>query len=281
MKSLIVIPARYGSSRFPGKPLAQLAGKAILQRVWDIAASVCASHADCKAIVATETPTAPGEGSALIVDYCEKHNIPVAITPDSCRSGSDRVWAVASALPEAERPEVLLNLQGDNPLCPPQFISALLDAFDAYPATQVATPCTQLSWEALDQLREAKKSSPFSGTTAIVGADGNALWFSKNIIPGIRKEEKFREKNSLSPVMRHIGLYAYRFAALAFFSHAKLGEYEALEQLEQLRFIENGIPVRMVKVDYPAGYDVSTSGVDSPEDLERAEKLILKAGELL
>ena len=72
MKSLIVIPARYGSKRFPGKPLAELAGKAILQRVWDIAAAVCAGRKDCEAVVATETPTAPGEGSALIIDYCEK-----------------------------------------------------------------------------------------------------------------------------------------------------------------------------------------------------------------
>ena len=281
MKSLIVIPARYGSSRFPGKPLAQLAGKAILQRVWDIASSVCASQPDCSAVVATENPTAPGEGSAQIIDYCEKHGIPCVVTPDSCRSGSDRVWAVAAAMPEAERPDVLLNLQGDNPLCPPQFISALLNAFEEHPETQVATPYTRLSWEALDQLREAKKSSPFSGTTAIVGADGNALWFSKNIIPGIRKEDKFREKSALSPVNRHVGLYAYRFAALAFFSHASLGNYEAMEQLEQLRFIENGIPVRMVPVEYPAGYDASTSGVDSPEDLARAEKLIAQAGELL
>ena len=281
MKSLIVIPARYGSSRFPGKPLAELAGKKILQRVWEIAASVAASRPDCSAIVATETPVAPGEGSAKIIEFCEQNGIPVAITPDSCRSGSDRVWAVASALPENERPEVLLNLQGDNPLCPPQFISALLDAFEEHPETQVATPCTRLSWQALDELREAKKSSPFSGTTVITGSNGHALWFSKNIIPGIRKEKDLREKMAFSPVKRHIGLYAYKFAALAFFSHAPLGYYEGFEQLEQLRFIENGIPVRMVEVDYPAGYDASTSGVDSPEDLARAEKLIASAGELL
>ena len=86
---------------------------------------------------------------------------------------------------------------------------------------------------------------------------------------------------AFSPVKRHVGLYAYKFAALAFFSHAPLGYYEGFEQLEQLRFIENGIPVRMVDVEYPAGYDASTSGVDSPEDLARAEKLIASAGELL
>ena len=279
MKSLIVIPARYGSKRFPGKPLAELAGKAILQRVWDIANAVCRSRKDCEAVVATEEPEAPGCGSALIVDYCEKHNIPVEITPSSCRSGSDRVWAVA--VNRAERPDVLLNLQGDNPLCPPHFLHALLDAFEAHRDTQVATAYTKLSWQALDALRESKKSSPFSGTTAIIGNDGNAKWFSKNIIPAIRGEEKLRSVQELSPVCRHIGLYAYKFAALAYFSQSPLGEYESMEQLEQLRFIENGIPVRMVNVDYPAGFDAATSGVDSPEDLERAEKLISQYGELL
>ena len=279
MKSLIVIPARYGSKRFPGKPLAELCGKAIIQRVWDIADAVCRSRKDCEAVVATEEPEVPGEGSAKIIEYCEKHNIPVEITPSSCRSGSDRVWAVA--MNRKERPDVLLNLQGDNPLCPPSFISALLDAFDKFPATQVATPYTRLTWEELAALRESKKTSPFSGTTAIVGADGNAKWFSKNIIPAIRGEEKLSANGGLSPVCRHVGLYAYKFAALAYFSQAPLGEYEKFEQLEQLRFIENGIPVRMVEVTYPDGYDAAASGVDSPEDLERAAKLIAKAGELL
>lgn len=279
MKSLIVIPARYGSKRFPGKPLAELCGRAIIQRVWDIADAVCRSRKDCEAVVATEEPEKSGEGSALIIDYCEKHGIPVEITPSSCRSGSDRVWAVA--VNRAERPDVLLNLQGDNPLCPPQFISALLDAFEEHPETQVATPFTRLDWAALAALRESKKDSPFSGTTAIIGMDGNAKWFSKNIIPAIRGEEKLAAGGGLSPVCRHVGLYAYKFAALAYFSQAPLGEYEKFEQLEQLRFIENGIPVRMVEVNYPAGYDASTSGVDSPEDLIRAEKLIRQAGELL
>lgn len=279
MKSLIVIPARFGSKRFPGKPLAELCGKTILQRVWDIADAVCRSRSDCEAVVATEEPETPGEGSALIIDYCQKHNIPVEITPSSCRSGSDRVWAVASS--RDVRPDVLLNLQGDNPLCPPQFIHALLDAFDKHPETQVATPYTRLDWDALAALRESKKDSPFSGTTAIVGIDGNAKWFSKNIIPAIRGEEKLKASQALSPVCRHVGLYAYKFAALAYFSQSPLGEYEKYEQLEQLRFIENGIPVRMVEVTYPAGYDAATSGVDSPEDLVRAEKLIQKAGELL
>lgn len=279
MKSLIVIPARFGSKRFPGKPLAELGGKAILQRVWNIADAVCKSRKDCEAVVATEEPEIPGEGSAKIIEYCRNHDIPVEITPASCRSGSDRVWAVA--VNRKERPDVLLNLQGDNPLCPPQFIHALLDAFDCHPETQVATPFTRLDWNALTALRESKKDSPFSGTTAIVGADGNAKWFSKNIIPAIRGEEKLRIAGGFSPVCRHVGLYAYKFAALAYFSQAPLGEYEKFEQLEQLRFIENGIPVRMVEVSYPDGYDAATSGVDSPEDLERAEKLIAKAGELL
>ena len=87
-----------------------------------------------------------------------------------------------------------------------------------------------------------------------------------------------REQSAMSPVCRHIGLYAYRYAALAFFSQAPLGEYEQLEQLEQLRFLENGIPVRMVEVTYPAGLDAGASGVDTPEDLARAAAILAKLG---
>ena len=280
MNTLIVIPARYGSKRFPGKPLAELAGKPILQRVWEIADSVCRSRTSSRAVVATEEPT-DHNGSARIIRFCEEHDIPVLPTPASCRSGSDRAWIAAGRQPESERPEVVLNLQGDNPLCPPAFLHALLDAFEQHPETQVATPFTRLSWAALDQLRRSKQDSPFSGTTVIVGRDGNAVWFSKNLLPAIRGEADLRRQQPLSPVCRHIGLYAYRFPALAYFANAPQGEYEKLEQLEQLRFLENGIAVRLVEVAYPAGYEQMTSGIDTPEDLARAEQRIREAGELL
>lgn len=273
MSVAIIIPARWASKRFPGKPLAELDGKPILERVWEVAAAACARHDDCYALVATETRDADGGGSGRILDFCHDRDIPVLETPASCRSGSDRVWAAVQMLGQSEgmMPDVVLNLQGDNPFCPPVFLDSLISAFRRHPETLVATPYVKLTWDMLDRLREAKEDSPMSGTSVILKKDGTAHWFSKHIIPAIRGEAALREKSPVSPICRHIGLYAYRPAALAFFSAAPAGEYEKLEQLEQLRFLENGIPVRMVEVVYPPGFHV-TSGIDTPEDLRRAQQ---------
>ena len=111
--------------------------------------------------------------------------------------------------------------------------------------------------------------------------DGNAKWFSKNIIPAIRGEEALRAASPTSPIFRHIGLYAYRFDALRFFANSKKGEYEKLEQLEQLRFIENGYKIQMIEGAYPPGFEGVTSGVDTPEDLERVAAVLRSRGELL
>lgn len=216
MRTLIVIPARYNSKRFPGKPLAMLAGKPILQRVWDIADSVCHSIADCSAIVATETPSENCR-SERIVDFCRQRQIPVALTSNECRSGSDRVFEVARRhFPSAD---IVVNLQGDVPTCPPYFLNKLIKSLQDSPQASVASVYTSLSWDSLDQLRESKKKAPFSGTTVITNKDDMALWFSKTIIPAIRNEQDFRSTNpTQSPVKRHIGLYAYRFEALKFFA---------------------------------------------------------------
>ena len=278
MKVIIVIPARYGSKRFPGKPLAVLEGKPILQRVWDIARRACQELPDCRAVVATETPS-PTSKSGEIVKFCETRGIPVVVTSDSCHSGSDRVWEVVSNLPE--RPEVIVNLQGDVPTCPPKFVVDLANALLAAPDASVGSIYTRLTWEALDALREAKKTSPFSGTTLILNKNSEAVWFSKNIVPAIRDEEKRRAESEYSPVNRHVGLYAYRYDALKFFANAEKSEYERLEQLEQLRFLENGYSIKMVEGTYPPGYERSASGVDSPEDLERVGRIIREYGELL
>ncbi|MBS7336278.1 MAG: 3-deoxy-manno-octulosonate cytidylyltransferase [Thermoguttaceae bacterium] len=279
MRTLIVIPARYNSKRFPGKPLAMLAGKPILQRVWDIADSVCHSIADCSAIVATETPSENCH-SERIVDFCRQRQIPVALTSNECRSGSDRVFEVARRhFPSAD---IVVNLQGDVPTCPPYFLNKLIKSLQDSPQASVASVYTSLSWDSLDQLRESKKKAPFSGTTVITNKDDMALWFSKTIIPAIRNEQDFRSTNpTQSPVKRHIGLYAYRFEALKFFATTSPGVYESLEQLEQLRFLENGYQIKMSEVAYPQGYEQLTSGIDSPDDLARAERIINEYGEII
>lgn len=278
MKTLIAIPARYGSKRFPGKPLAVLEGKTILERVWEIASYVVQNTSDCNAVVATEEPS-ENCPSRKIIDFCQARDIPVVVTSSKCRSGTERAWAVASM--ERERPDIVVNLQGDAPTCPPEFISQLIKTLSENPNDQAATIYTRLSWEALDAMREAKKVSPFSGTTVIRTTNGTAAWFSKNIIPAIRDEDKLRASQELSPVLRHVGLYAYRWRALDFFVKAEPSYYETLEQLEQLRFLENGLSIRLVEGKYPQGYDKATSGVDSPEDLARIAQIIRENGELI
>jgi 3-deoxy-manno-octulosonate cytidylyltransferase (CMP-KDO synthetase) len=135
----------------------------------------------------------------------------------------------------------------------------------------VATPVIQLDWTALDDLREAKKKTPHSGTTAILAEDGRAIWFSKNILPALRKEAALRKKGALSPVYRHVGLYGFTRAALRKFTALPISRYEALEGLEQLRALEAGLIMRCAVVPPP---EISTSGVDTPEDLERLNRLI-------
>lgn len=266
VKTLVVIPARYGSTRFPGKPLAKIAGKEMLLRVVDIAQKGT-QNTDAQIVVATE--------DERIENFCKEHQINCLMTSDACKTGSDRVCEAVKKL--GIKPELIINLQGDNPVCPPWFVSELIKAFESDTTVDLVTPCTELTWEALDKLRESKKSTPFSGTTCIADKNNNAIWFSKNIIPAIRKEADLREKSSKSPVLRHIGLYAYKYESLFKFKELEESYYEKLEGLEQLRFLENGMKIKIAKVDY--GAFEGMSGVDSPEDIARAEALFAKYGE--
>jgi 3-deoxy-manno-octulosonate cytidylyltransferase (CMP-KDO synthetase) len=133
-----------------------------------------------------------------------------------------------------------------------------------------------MTWSALDALRERKTTTPFSGTLCVRTPDGAALWFSKVIIPGMRSEEKLRAHEPKSPVFQHLGLYGYRIDALRAFSKLPPSHYEKLEGLEQLRFLENGMTIHAVEVEAP---ELSMSGIDSPEDVEVALKLMATHGD--
>lgn len=270
MKTLIGIPARYASTRFPGKPLAKIAGKEMLARVWENANKAAAKFAGCEAIIATE--------DQRIQDFCDAHGMRCMMTSDNCLTGTDRIIEVVSKLPQ--KPEFIVNLQGDNPICPTWFIEAVIGAYYADNNVETVTPVVNLSWDELDNLREHKKTTPFSGTTAVFGNDGNAFYFSKNIIPAIRKEDKIRAAEALSPVYRQVGLYGYRMDIFEKIKNLPEGIYEKLEGLEQLRWIENGIKVKCVPVDYRNFTKMaSLSGVDSPEDIARVEAVIKEYGE--
>ena len=272
MKILIAIPARYGSTRFPGKPLEKINGKEMLLRVWEIAKKA-ASKFD-KGVV----ECAVGTEDQRIMDFCKEHNIECYMTSDKCETGTDRVKEVMDFVDGD--PEFVVNLQGDNPLCPPWFVESIIEAYLKDNSVEVVTPVVNLEWDALDTLRENKKTTPYSGTCAIENTKtGNAIWFSKNIIPALRKEDKLRKEFEMSPILRHIGLYGYTAKTLKNIADLPETNYERFEGLEQLRFLEDGMVVRLVRVDY--GKYKGMSGVDTPEDLKRAEALFNKQGEMV
>ncbi|MFA7275781.1 MAG: 3-deoxy-manno-octulosonate cytidylyltransferase [Pseudobdellovibrionaceae bacterium] len=262
MKTAILIPARYGSTRFPGKPLALLKGKAVLHHVYDVACAAASEDASIAIAVATD--------DERIASYCRTHDIPCLVTASEFPTGTDRVMAAVRMLPAPV--DFVVNLQGDAPLTPPDFVSSLIAASQAHPDADIVTPVVRLSWTDLDHLRESKETTPFSGTTAVLSPKGRALWFSKNIIPAIRKESDLRVTSPLSPVYRHIGLYGYKRTALERYITLTPSFYEEMEGLEQLRALENGMAIQAVLCDYQGR--PAMTGIDSPEDLARAEALL-------
>lgn len=264
MKSLIVVPARYGSTRFAGKPLAQINGVSMVRRTADVAQRAATSIDNCDYVVATDDES--------IAEHCQKFGINAVLTLHDCPTGSDR--ALDAVRKYAQDTDFIANLQGDAPFTPVSTVIAVLKALKH--GAQVATPYTQLGWDALDKLREHKRQTPFSGTTVLVSQDNRALMFSKNIIPAIRREDEMREERPLSPICRHIGLYGYRVDVLERFVGWPESHYERLEGLEQLRLLENGVPIDCVRVEPPL---IATSGIDTPEDLQRAEALIAEHGD--
>ena len=249
MNALTVIPARYASTRFPGKPLAPIAGVPMLLRTAEVARAVGPF------VVATD--------DARIQDFCDAHDLPCVMTDPDLPSGSDRARAAARLFsPDAA---IVVNLQGDAPFTPPAYVRACLDALDRDPEADIATPVVPLSWDALDDLHDAKRTTPFSGTTAIVGTDGRAHWFSKQIIPAIRTPDRGQP---VSPVLQHVGLYAFRRDALDRFVALPPSPYERVEGLEQLRALEAGLVIACARV---AAHPMSQAGIDTPEDVARAE----------
>jgi len=259
VETLIVVPARFGSTRFPGKPLAEINGVSMIRRTADIAARACRKLKNSAYVVATDNED--------ILAHCKTHKITAIMTSPDLASGSDRARAAYRTFaPDAK---MIVNLQGDAPFTDVSHITACVKAMGLN--VDVATPYVRLSWDGLDTLRENKKITPFSGTTLIHDPAGRALWFSKTIIPAMKHEHKLRSETTISPICRHIGLYVYTAKALERYTTLPRSHYESLEDLEQLRMIEAGFHVTAVPVE-PA--KISTSGIDSPEDLTRATSML-------
>ncbi len=259
----IIIPARYASKRFPGKPLALLRDREVLGHVVDRARESIQGYPTAQILVATDDDR--------ILNYCRDIDVNAVLTSPDLATGTDRVLVAAQSL--SPTPDIVLNLQGDSPFVYSDMIKGVIEALIDNPSIDISTPVTQLTWAELDKLRQSKKTTPFSGTTVIRNSDGTARWFSKSIIPGLKIESKIRHnEHDLSPIFRHLGLYCFRYKALERFASLPPSHYETLEELEQLRALENGMTIMTVPVDFKGR--PAMNGIDSPEDLARAEAIM-------
>lgn len=234
MTPLIVIPARYDSSRFPGKPLAMLTGpdgaKTLIQRSWEAAQSL--PHLPC--VIATD--------DARIADHAASFGAQVVMTSQSARNGTERCAEVVAQMPHHD---LIVNLQGDAPLTPPWFLTDLIDAMIARPDVDIATPVLRCDGAMLRGLLADRRAGRVGGTTAVFDQSGGALYFSKEVIP---HTAQIYDDAAPTPVFHHVGVYAYRAESLRAYAHWPLGQLETLEGLEQLRFLENGRRVLCVQV---------------------------------
>jgi 3-deoxy-manno-octulosonate cytidylyltransferase (CMP-KDO synthetase) len=240
-KVLAVIPARHASSRFPGKPLAPIAGKPMIQHVFE---RVKRASLVSRVVVATE--------DARIKSAVEAFGGEAILTRSDHRTGTDRVAEVAVHLPA----EIYVNVQGDEPLIDPGAVDALVSAILEDDGIQLVTPCTEIS--------QPNEIMDPNIVKVVRDFDSNALYFSRAPVPWVRDTVQ----TVAARHWKHLGLYGFRRAALLEFPTLPPGELEQLEQLEQLRWLENGFHIRVVETNYDA------VSVDVPSDVARVEKLL-------
>ncbi len=264
MSVLIVIPARYASMRYPGKALADLRGatgvaKPLIRRSWEAAQAVRGVD---RVVVATD--------DTRICKSAEAFGAEVVMTSPKCHNGTERCAEALDALGGGF--DIVVNLQGDAPLTPPWFVEALIEALKAHPTAEVATPVLRCDGRALAGFLEDRKAGRVGATTAVFGAEGKALYFSKEVIPYTANGWP---DHKLTPVFHHVGVYAYRPAALAAYPRWEQGKLEELEGLEQLRFLERDRPVQCVEVD-ACGRQFWE--LNNPEDVPRIEAMLAAMG---
>jgi 3-deoxy-manno-octulosonate cytidylyltransferase (CMP-KDO synthetase) len=264
MTVLIAIPARYASTRYPGKPLVPLTGpdgvaRTLIERSWRAAMSV--QGAD-RVIVATDDDR--------IAAAARDFGAEVAMTDPACANGTERCADLLDRIDGA--PEIVVNLQGDAPLTPAWFVEDLVAALRTNPDARVATPVLRCDGRALRGFREDRAAGRVGGTTAVFGTDGRGLYFSKEVIPYTGRDY---DNDAPTPVFHHVGVYAYRPDALRAYRGLPPGPLEQLEGLEQLRFMENGWPVHCVEV---AARGRSFWELNNPEDVVRIEAILAAQG---
>lgn len=266
MSVLIIIPARYASTRYPGKPLVPLTGatgltKSLIRRSWDAAMAVDGVD---RVVVATD--------DARINEAARDFGAEVVMTAPDCANGTERCAEALDNL--GGEYEIIVNLQGDAPLTPAWFISDLVAGLRANPQADVATPVLRTEGQMLNALLQDRREGRVGGTTAVFGADYNALYFSKEVIPFTGRNYSAQDD---TPVFHHVGVYAYRPDALRAYAGWPSGPLEQLEGLEQLRFLERGVPMLCVEV---AAKGRSFWELNNPEDVPRIEEMLRKMEQL-
>lgn len=263
--TVIIIPARYASTRYPGKPLAELRdsngeARSLVRRSWDAARAVSGIDA---VYVATDDDR--------IADHVRGFGGDVIMTSESCENGTERCAEALGSLPEL--PDLVVNLQGDAPLTPAWFVEDLVRGMQARPDMELATPVLRCDRETLENFLEDRKAGRVGGTTAVFRPDRQALYFSKEVIPFVdpTKMANWQEM----PVFHHVGVYAYRPDVLHAYPGWTKGPLEDLEGLEQLRFLENGRKVLCVEVEARGRVFWE---LNNPEDIPRIEAVLAKLG---
>ncbi|MBA4773950.1 MAG: 3-deoxy-manno-octulosonate cytidylyltransferase [Sphingomonas sp.] len=255
----IIIPARMASTRFPAKPLAFLTGADGIARpavhyTWQTGlAAARALGGDVCCVIATD--------DRQIADVAEAAGMAVVMTPVSCGNGTERCAAALEALGEV--PDMVVNLQGDAPLTPPAMVSAVVALLEGDPDLAMATAAVPASPAVLAHLQSDAAAGRVGGTTVVCSRRGRALYFSKSIIPHVTPGTTPQQD-----IMLHLGLYAYRPAALAAYASHGPVLLEAQEGLEQLRFLDAGLPVGVAVCPAPAWEMIE---LNNPSDIPLIE----------
>ena len=260
MKTVIIIPARFQSVRFPGKPLTKLncgmgIKKSLIHLTWEAAKKVRGAD---EIFVATD--------DQRIYDAVNRFGGKAIMTSKSCKNGTERCAEAVEKM--SANPDIVINFQGDAPLTPPWFIETLIENIKKDPTSEMVTPVLRLDRKTYHNFRTDRKRGLVGGTTVTFDSQGYALYFSKQMIPYFELEKL--NKSDLIPMFHHVGVYAYRPKVLEEYISWTEGFLESLEGLEQLRFLENNRIVKCIEVESKGQLFWE---LNNPEDVKRIEEV--------
>ena len=261
MKTSIIIPARYASTRYPGKPLAMLRmsdgqSKSLIQLSYETA---CRVKGIDSIYVATDDTRIQSEAHAFGAE--------VIMTSSNCANGTER--CADAMMRAALEVDLVINFQGDAPLTPEWFIEDLMDEMLRDNIAHMATPVLKVDPQSYSHFKDDRLNGRVGGTTAVFDRSGYALYFSKEVLPYV-SQQHLADPNNL-PFYHHVGVYAYRPETLKAYTNWPEGPLEKSEGLEQLRFLENGQKIKCVEVD---GKGRLFWELNNPEDVERIEQVL-------